>query len=184
MIPQATARPARPVYKNGLFAAPWAEEPLVPSLDARSQYGYASKFAPSLGPRNAQRDTARAGGPDHQDFMNSIREQAIFAWALTTINGAIQRFASGSPTGEALPVNGLPIWQSDNALVDGDVRDERTDSASSGLQNNNYSKPKSNSDQKSYPSGFFGDPGLGSNGTIRSPSAAMGLDNRYANQFG
>lgn len=129
MIPQATARPARPVYENGLFAAPWAEEPLVPSLDARAKLGYASKFAPSLGPRNAQRQTIRPSGPEQQDFMNSIREQAIFAWALTGINGSLERFSHGTPSGESVPANGFAIWQSDNAVINGEIRNVRTDSA-------------------------------------------------------
>lgn len=168
MLPQSTQQSARPVYENGLFAAPWALEPLVPALDSRPKYGSTSRFAPSLGPMNAQKD-ARVGGPEQQDFMNSIKEQAIFAWALTGINGSLHRYSGGTPQGESLPSLGLPIWQSD---YDGDVREQRTDSASSGISSNK--KPPSIPSGPS-PTGSsrdpFGDPGLYKNPSSRLHSA-------------
>ena len=82
MIPHPTHRPARPTYENGLFAAPWAPEPVLPPLDARAGAGFGAAFAPALGPQGARRasnPTAAAHGPEQTDFMNAIREQAIFA---------------------------------------------------------------------------------------------------------
>ena len=117
MIPHPTQRPSRPTYENGLFAAPWAAEPILPPVDARAGTGFGSAFAPSLGPQGARHDSAmtpqRAGGPDRSDFMNAIKEQAIFAWALTGINGTLSDFSMGKPLGEALPEEGLPVWASD-----------------------------------------------------------------------
>lgn len=173
MVPHPTQRPAQPVYENGLFAAPWAEEPLVPALDSRPKYGYTSKFAPSLGPMNAQRDI-KAGGPEQQDFMNSIKEQAIFAWALTGINGSLHRFSGGTPSGESLPSQGLPVWESD---YNRDVREERTDSASSGMDRQN--KPPNYAGSGPSPTSghrdVFGDPGLFNKTSTRSPTASGGL---------
>jgi hypothetical protein len=54
--------------------------------------------------------------------MAAIREQAIFAWALTGINGSLYKHKVGVPTGEALPEAGIPIWENDPArTVDNDA---------------------------------------------------------------
>lgn len=116
MIPHPTSRPSQPAYPRGLFAAPWAAEPILPTIDQRPATGYGGAFAPSLGPQGARHDSispVRTGGPNSQDFMNAIRDQAIFAWALTGINGAIADFAQGKPVGPSVPQDGLPIWASD-----------------------------------------------------------------------
>ncbi|KAK4499131.1 hypothetical protein PRZ48_009643 [Zasmidium cellare] len=115
MIPHPTHRPSRPVYENGLFAAPWAPEPVLPPLDARAGAGFGAAFAPALGPQGARRTSnpVAATGPEQSDFMNAIRDQAIFAWALTGINGSLAEYGKGKPTGESLPPEGLPIWASD-----------------------------------------------------------------------
>lgn len=111
------ARPLLPTrnqvpYENGLFAAPWATEPMLPPMDQRQQPAHNTAFA--LGPQLARaHDTARVGGPDQHDYMNCIKEQAIFAWALTGINGALQSYGYGRPLGESVPEDGLPIWDKD-----------------------------------------------------------------------
>jgi len=100
-----------------MFAAPWANNPMLPPMEARPQHAYATNFAPALGPQYAHADSyISAGGPDHDDFMSSIREQAIFAWALTGINGSLHKFGHGRPMGDAVPQDGLPIWESDPAI--------------------------------------------------------------------
>lgn len=113
MMPQPAQRPSRHPYENGLFAAPWAVDPIIPSVHDRQQNVQHSSFAPSLGPFGAPRAQARTTGPHEDDFMNSIREQAIFAWALTGINGSLHNYTTGKPVGESLPLDGLPIWESD-----------------------------------------------------------------------
>ena len=158
MIPPPTSRPARPMYENGLFAAPWATEPIVPPLDARPQYGNSNHFAPSLGPQAAQKHV-RASGPDSSDFMTAIRDQAIFAWALTGINGALQKFSSGTPSGESTPADGMYVWQSDNS-GNGTGKGERTDSAAS---NPGHESVKKSPVYPGPPTAVFGDPGLANN---------------------
>ncbi|KAJ9625128.1 hypothetical protein H2203_005083 [Taxawa tesnikishii (nom. ined.)] len=126
MIPQPAHRPTE--QGRGLFAAPWASEPIIPPIETRPQQAYSSNFAPALGPQNAHREEApfaRASGPDQSDFMNAIREQAIFAWALAGINGTLEKYAFGRPLGRS----------DEQALVDGDaaaVRFHRNDSGNDG----------------------------------------------------
>ncbi|PSK60161.1 hypothetical protein B9Z65_1059 [Elsinoe australis] len=180
MVPQATQRPTQASYTNGVFAAPWADEPMVPPMDSRPSYGAPTTFAPSLSPQGArpQQVSTSTGGPDPNDFMAAIREQAIFAWALTGINGSLQRFGSGIPLGESIPTSGLPVWQSDRgydgsvASSHGSSNGSMVDSASSTIDANT----KSPRDQMGMPVGndhrnIFGDPGIKHN---RQPSSSKG----------
>jgi hypothetical protein len=119
LMPLPTQRPSRPRYSNGLFAAPWATEPVVlpQQSDRRQNTGSGHVFS-STSPANpalaSQRGAASPpGGPRRDDFMNAIREQAIFAWALTGINGSLYKHKLGVPTGESLPEAGIPIWNDD-----------------------------------------------------------------------
>ena len=157
MIPHPTHRPSKPVYKNGLFAAPWAAQPILPPIEARPGAGFATGFAPALGPFGARHDSAsppRVSGPDSHDFMAAIREQAIFAWALTGINGGLADYAQGQPHASATPENGLPVWASD-VLRQGPVDGERKQ------ENGLYP-----SQERRLASNMFGDPGLGRNGSV------------------
>lgn len=91
-----------PHFANGLFAAPWGANPIRPHQyqpDARNPFLHGLQ-APQIPP----------GGPPVDEFMNSIREVAVFAWSLTGINGNIASYGHGTPRGEALPPSGLPIW--------------------------------------------------------------------------
>ncbi|GAB7351939.1 hypothetical protein MBLNU459_g2475t1 [Dothideomycetes sp. NU459] len=162
MIPQSTHRPTRQSYANGLFAAPWATEPVIPALHERPQHAQQSNFTPSLGPYSAPRAQARVSGPDENDFMNSIREQAIFAWALTGINGSLHQYTTGKPVGECLPVDGLPIWESD-PMADF----TRTDSGSGGA-GSTFHKEIGQEPRDSFASSRFG----GSDG--KGPSSSNG----------
>jgi hypothetical protein len=168
MIPHPTNnRPARPVYENGLFAAPWALEPVLPPLDARAGSGYSSAFAPSLGPQGARRPPQTAGPAEQQsDFMNAIREQAVFAWALTGINGMLAAYGEGKPVGESIPDGGFPVWASD-------PRNQGDDSGSNGYNSGqDFFGSANKSPGGSRPSAhIFGDPGLDRNS---SGSRGMG----------
>ncbi|KAF2774439.1 hypothetical protein EJ03DRAFT_6654 [Teratosphaeria nubilosa] len=146
MIPHPTSRPSEPVHQNGLFAAPWAHEPILPPVEQRAGAGFGAPFAPALGPQGAARPAASTGPAQH-DFLSAIREQAVFAWALTGINGSLADYAHGKPGGEALPMDGVPIWEPD------------------AQQQKNGFDPGSNSGSDSGRSGaasaqLFGDPGL------------------------
>lgn len=118
LVPQAaqsTTAPVRRSYQNGFFASPWAVDPVLPSMDQR-RCDQPDLYQPGLTPLRptmAQADTAAMRGPDQEDFMNSIREVAVFAWSLTGINGSLVRYGRGRPMGESLPPNGLPVWKPD-----------------------------------------------------------------------
>ncbi|KAH9221371.1 hypothetical protein DL95DRAFT_356085 [Leptodontidium sp. 2 PMI_412] len=91
-----------PQYANGLFAAPWGANPIrphqyQPNAQLPFQHGLQAPQLP-------------AGGPPLAEFMNSIREVAVFAWSLTGINGNIASYGHGVPRGESQPPGGLPIW--------------------------------------------------------------------------
>jgi hypothetical protein len=51
-----------------------------------------------------------AGGPPIDQLMRSIRDVAVFAWALVGINGNLASYSHGQPGGESQPPDGLPIW--------------------------------------------------------------------------
>jgi hypothetical protein len=102
MIPSLQPPIPMPHFPNGLFAAPWGANPIRPHQyqpDARNPFLHGLQ-APPIPP----------GGPPMDEFMNSIREVAVFAWSLTGINGNIASYGHGTPRGEAIPPTGLPIW--------------------------------------------------------------------------
>ena len=163
MIPHPTHRPGRPVYENGLFAAPWAAEPMLPPVEARPGHGFGTGFAPSLGPRGARHDNMSppraAAAMEQSDFMSAIRDQAIFSWALTGINGSLADYGQGKPLGESMPEDGLPIWASDPRRSSGSPN-----SGHNNGQDNGHSKGSSATPPDGYPKPqIFGDPGLGRN---------------------
>lgn len=91
-----------PQYANGLFAAPWGAQPIRPHVyQPNQQFPFQHGLQAPMLP---------AGGPPQDEFMSSIREVAVFAWSLVGINGNIASYGHGTPRGEALPPNGLPIW--------------------------------------------------------------------------
>jgi hypothetical protein len=96
LIPQA-ADATEPVnYDHGVFAAPWALEPIG-----------AGRALDRVAP-----DAAVAPGSElgPSPVMSAIRDVAAFAWSLIGINGAMVDLAHGKPSGEAQPPGGLPIW--------------------------------------------------------------------------
>lgn len=99
-----------PTYSNGLFAAPWGPsqpiyfppQPQPAPIGSYSYYpGMDLTYAPAA---NVQR------GPAQVDLMKSIREVAVFAWALTGINGSLADYAVGNPAGDSQPPEGFPVW--------------------------------------------------------------------------
>lgn len=99
-------------YENGLFAVPWSLEPMLPSPQQRAPKPAVSGFAPSLAPAQANhRPLAQPSEPTQNDFMDSIRDCAVFAWALVGINGSLANYSKGRPCGESQPASGLPVWQ-------------------------------------------------------------------------
>lgn len=101
-IPSLPDLNAAPQHRHGLFAAPWGVNPIRPHLHHfNPQYPFQHGLLAPLLP---------AGGPPLNEFMNSIREVAVFAWSLTGINGNIASYGHGTPRGEAVPLIGLPVW--------------------------------------------------------------------------
>lgn len=84
-------------YPDGLFASPWAPEPVMPA-SLRQDTASPSSSYPS------------APIPDDTGLMATIRDVAAFAWNLTGINGSLRGYGVGKPSGDALPPGGLPIW--------------------------------------------------------------------------
>lgn len=102
-------------YANGLFAVPWSSSPMLPPPQARPQYVQPSGFAPGLTPAQAYHAPIdQSSVPPKVDFMGSIRDIAVFAWALVGINGSLEEYSHGVPRGEAQPESGLPIWKPEN----------------------------------------------------------------------
>jgi hypothetical protein len=98
MVPTATPSAAQAGY-NGIFAAPWAPQPVFqPGLERPTPF-----------PLGAQHPAMAQAGPP-VDFLATIRDVAVFAWALTGINGCLADYAKGNPTGESQPPDGFPVW--------------------------------------------------------------------------
>ena len=115
VFPQLVQHGIQPVqqsYTNGLFASPWAADPILPHPQQRPHYGQPNGYQPSLtpSPTTSQVDSSATSGPPSEDFMNSIREVAVFAWGLTGINGSLAQYSRGKPKGESQPPEGFPIW--------------------------------------------------------------------------
>ena len=114
-IPQISAMASQPTpqrYDSGLFASPWAVDPILPHASTHPHHEAPNPFPLDTAPARPTVPAVGAagtGGPPMEDFMDTIRDIAVFAWALTGINGSIAAYSRGKPFGEAQPPN-LPIW--------------------------------------------------------------------------
>ena len=110
------ARPARqynPINANGMFAAPWSTPAQMPPREQQLRHG------PTSGYHQSGQNSSlypQSSGPQ-LDFMNSIKEMAVFAWALLGINGALVDHGRGTPRGESQPSGGLNIWKPENTQL-------------------------------------------------------------------
>ncbi|KAF2035213.1 hypothetical protein EK21DRAFT_54732 [Setomelanomma holmii] len=139
------AQPTQAQY-NGVYAAPWATQPVFHpappqyppySLGAQHPYMMQQQAAPSMQFQNA--------------FMQTIRDVAVFAWALTGINGSLAEYARGTPQGESQPPGGLPVWSP--SLPNPHQLTKQHSAAPSGYVSGSGSNSSSSNDP-------FGDPGL------------------------
>jgi hypothetical protein len=142
MLP-GTMPVAQPAQQyNGIYAAPWAAQPVFhPAPQQMPQY--------PLGARHPAMVQAGPSMEFQNNFMQSIRDVAVFAWALTGINGSLVDYARGKPLGESQPPEGFPVW---NPLPDPGFG-KQPSAAPSGYVSG------SNSSASNDPFGF-GDPGL------------------------
>jgi hypothetical protein len=108
-IPAAPVAPVAPVpnYQNGLFAAPWGQNPIQPYVPQEQLYTFRPPLLPQYMP--LQESVKAAGGPPVDQLMRSIRDVAVFAWALVGINGNLANYGRGVPLDRAQP-DALPIW--------------------------------------------------------------------------
>ncbi|KAL8381521.1 hypothetical protein RB595_005676 [Gaeumannomyces hyphopodioides] len=97
---------------SGMFAAPWGREVIRPQPHADLPPELLYIFRPPLMPQHMPlRDSVKdTSGPSIDQFMGSIRDVAVFAWALVGINGNFASYSRGAPTGESQPPDGFPIW--------------------------------------------------------------------------
>ncbi|KAK4936691.1 hypothetical protein LTR10_022478 [Elasticomyces elasticus] len=105
LVPHTLGATEAPYYANGLFASPWAPEPVFPQ----------NMQDPTMAPLGAGPGAAPIDDSD-TGFMAAIRDVAVFAWSLTGINGSLAQYAHGHASGEAVPL-GMPVWDP-NAKVD------------------------------------------------------------------
>ena len=110
-LSHSTSEAARHPYANGFFASPWATEPMLSNAGGTRSQNIPDPWHPSPGVPGPPTAAPAAHGPGTEDFMNSIREVAVFAWALTGINGSLANYTRGLPTGESQPPDGLPVWE-------------------------------------------------------------------------
>jgi hypothetical protein len=110
--------------------------------------------------------------------MQSIRDVAVFAWALTGINGTLEAFAHGKPAGESQPPDGFPVWEHDstgfygNGLGSG----KRVDSMSNGTASVGISASAWDGNGNGNGNGH-GSGRNGNGGSRRDPFGDPGLSN-------
>lgn len=107
-IPAAHPPLLPPDFENGLFAAPWGQQPIQPYVPPDMLYMFRPPLLPEYMP--LRENVKAAGGPPLDQLMRSIRDVAVFAWALVGINGNLAAFSRGLPRGDAAPPDGLPVW--------------------------------------------------------------------------
>jgi hypothetical protein len=95
--------------QQGVFAAPWGHHPVQAQHPVGAQ-AQAQPFAGSFAPAMAHASSGSSSGPSMDNLMESIREIAVFAWALVGINGNLASYSRGRPMAGAQPTGGLPIW--------------------------------------------------------------------------
>ncbi|KAI1100108.1 hypothetical protein F4804DRAFT_56292 [Jackrogersella minutella] len=99
--------PLLPVdFENGLFAAPWSEQPIKPYYPPEHFYTFRPPLLPQYMPLREHVKTA--GGPPIDQLMKSIRDVAVFAWAVVGINGNLAAYGRGVPRENSQPQDGLP----------------------------------------------------------------------------
>ncbi|KXX82131.1 Single-minded 1-A [Madurella mycetomatis] len=120
--PQPPIVPAAFSYENGLFAAPWGHQPIEPYISPELLYNFRPPLLPQYMP--LRECVKAAGGPPLDQLMRSIRDVAVFAWAVTGINGTLATYGHGRPSTDAQRVDGLPAWGTSSGSAAYRGRDE------------------------------------------------------------
>ncbi|ERS97923.1 hypothetical protein HMPREF1624_06094 [Sporothrix schenckii ATCC 58251] len=103
-IPPAHPPLVAPDYGDGLFAAPWGQQPIQPHFPKESLYTFRAPLLRQYMP--LRQNVKDAGGPPLDTLMGSIRDVAVFAWGVVGINPALAAYGRGLPSGEARPISG------------------------------------------------------------------------------
>lgn len=129
---QTLPSPRTQVATDGIFASPWATHPIIPPYATQPMpmptqttwpppnpsmiypgynhtYGSNPAIPPGYANYRAYMNNG-LGGPHPQDFFSTIRDVAVFAWGIVGINGSLEQYRRGQPSGDALPPDGIPIW--------------------------------------------------------------------------
>ena len=156
-IPTISGPEAAPVdhpYQNGLFASPWATSPIMPDPQQRPSYVQQNSYRPNpaLRPTATVTQAPSVEGPANSaDFMNTIRDVAVFAWALTGINGSLAQYSRGKPMGESQPPGGLPIWsQAPSPGSDGGLSNRRDGHTNGNERGQYYDTPNNYTNDRYY----------------------------------
>ncbi|KAL2157061.1 hypothetical protein VTH06DRAFT_7065 [Thermothelomyces fergusii] len=111
--------PAAFNYENGLFAAPWGHQPIEPYISPDLLYTFRPPLLPQYMP--LRECVKAAGGPplDPAELMRSIRDVAVFAWAVAGINPTLaannaQGLRPRMGSDGQLPADGPPAWEADS----------------------------------------------------------------------
>ncbi|KAI1767224.1 hypothetical protein GGR53DRAFT_518485 [Hypoxylon sp. FL1150] len=165
--------PLLPVdFENGLFAAPWSEHPIRPSYPPEHFYTFRPPLLPQYMPLREHVKTA--GGPPIDQLMKSIRDVAVFAWAVVGINNRLAVFGRGVPGENSQPHDA--IQNHDSNTPNSSRRDSEVESYRQwGRVASTEAIASSSSDgppDARYVPGFNGETSQGGYGTpiSRSPS--------------
>lgn len=121
VVPTGAQQPAvhQPSHSSGIFAAPWASKPIFhPERPNHENWPLHQRTTrpssmPGSYPLPPNDYVPPPQGPAAEDLFNSIRDTAIFAWALTGINGSLADYARNPKfaAGESQPPDGLSVWE-------------------------------------------------------------------------
>ena len=105
------------VYEQGLFAAPWAQQPIRPYCPPELLYTFQPPLMPQYMP--IRENVRAAGGPPIDQLLSSIRDVGVFAWGLVGINRNLAHYSQGYPQGEAQPDMGVSSCGATETLTSG-----------------------------------------------------------------
>ncbi|OKL57269.1 hypothetical protein UA08_07585 [Talaromyces atroroseus] len=123
-IPQQatlTSTSVRVNHSPGLFASPWAVQPILPPQTVWNSQGYPTyNFSATttttttttfLQSSNTLPNSNHSynGGPNPQELFETIRDVAVFVWGIIGINGSLEQYRKGQPSGDAIP-DGIDLW--------------------------------------------------------------------------
>ncbi|KAI1779712.1 hypothetical protein F4818DRAFT_453712 [Hypoxylon cercidicola] len=98
--------PLLPVdFENGLFAAPWSEQPIRPYYPPEHFCTFRPPLLPQYMP--LREHVKSAGGPPIDQLMKSIRDVAVFAWAVVGINSNLAAYSHGVPRENSQPYDAV-----------------------------------------------------------------------------